>query len=409
MWEKHPGVLCLCPPPNQKGQRKEQSHCEECWRGESSCRELLVLMDGWEPALSFPGARGTGIGSCRALETLCCSAHQGLLQDAALPGVTPDLSPANSSDVAVQTLLWESPEAARQRYCSCLSNLQSCWAWWRRRIFLSDIWGYKGSPTLAHWEKEPLEKCCRCSNWCQWDSPCLLSPAGVCPSCEGHQAFCTAPKSLVLPVPPCPVSRHGHMALLSEQQWLPVHLPVCVSGCLSVCLSVWPQQQAGWATALCSRIQACQVLRMAFLPCLILLLVCSFIKICSSSRNKRNRGGVSVWVHCAAGLQAQQPHSPRLREITREGPGMCIWQHFVSWPFHCFLCIWASQSFGHGGPFNLGNRYPLQRKNIQEKLRMFVKKWLLLEKVVRHVILGSAQPQQQEDANFILKYRKVLL
>lgn len=84
-----------------------------------------------------------------------------------------------------------------------------------------------------------MEKCCRCSNQCQWGSPCLLSPAGVCPSCEGHQAFCTAPKSLVFTVPPCPVSRHGHMALLSEQQWLPVHLPVCVPGCLylSVCLS----------------------------------------------------------------------------------------------------------------------------------------------------------------------------
>lgn len=95
----------------------------------------------------------------------------------------------------------------------------------------------------------------------------------------------------------------------------------------------------------------------------------------------------------------QQLHSLCLREIMREGAGMCIWQHFVSWPFHCFFCIWGSQSFACGGPFNPGNsrsglhnRFPLQGNTIQEKLGMVVNKKSpsrLPAKVARNIIWGS--------------------
>lgn len=84
---------------------------------------------------------------------------------------------------------------------------------------------------MAYLEKGPLEKSCRCSDWCHWGSPCLLSLAGVCvPAARGTKRSALHLEFLVLPVPPCPASRRGHTALLSEQ---PVHLPVCLPVCFS--------------------------------------------------------------------------------------------------------------------------------------------------------------------------------
>lgn len=56
MWENHTGVLCLCPPPNQKGQKKEQSHCA----GVVEREQQLQRADGSMRTSSIPGARGRG-------------------------------------------------------------------------------------------------------------------------------------------------------------------------------------------------------------------------------------------------------------------------------------------------------------------------------------------------------------
>lgn len=79
------GVLCRCPPPGQKGQKKEwsPSPVQEHQRGDSSHRELFMLPGLMRTSLVTPGSsrscageRGTR-GSCTAVGTLCCSAHQG--------------------------------------------------------------------------------------------------------------------------------------------------------------------------------------------------------------------------------------------------------------------------------------------------------------------------------------------
>lgn len=102
---------------------------------------------------------------------------------------------------------------------------------------LSLLSGYKGSPTLAYLEKGLLEKRCRCRNWCQRGSPCLLSLAGLCaPAATGTKHSALLPKSLVLPVPPCPASRHGHRAACPS---------ACLSAWLLVCLSVCLATAAG--------------------------------------------------------------------------------------------------------------------------------------------------------------------
>lgn len=115
-------------------------------------------------------------------------------------------------------------------------------------------------------------------------------------------------------------------------------------------------------------------------PCLLFFHLLIFLRIVATAKPK-TESCPSVRVCFAGSYRQQQSHSPRLREITREGAGMCIWQHFVSWPFHCFLCIQGSQRFGHGGPFNpesiglgLHNRYRLQGSTSHEKLRTAVNK-----------------------------------
>lgn len=103
-----------------------------------------------------------------------------------------------------------------------------------KKIFLRDVSVSCQGAEAAPQRRGPW-KGCRSRNWCHWGCPCLLSPAGACvPSARGTKRSALPPESLGLPVPPCPASRHGHIALLAE---LPVHLPVCLPGCLSVCLS----------------------------------------------------------------------------------------------------------------------------------------------------------------------------
>lgn len=122
MWEKHTGILCLCPPPNQKGQKKEQSHCA----GMLERGEQLQRADGLMRTSSIlsrsTGKRGPVLQGTGDPLLLC----PPFLQGAALPGCPGlDLSPAKSSDVAVQTLLWDRTEARQRHVWSCLSNLQS--------------------------------------------------------------------------------------------------------------------------------------------------------------------------------------------------------------------------------------------------------------------------------------------
>lgn len=137
MWEKHTGVLCLCPPPNQKGQ-KEQNHCAGVLEKGQELQRAAGAAGSMRTSSILSRSTGNR-GAVRALETLCSSAHQGLLQGAALPGCHTqdglDLSPASSSDVAAHTLLWDRTGAGRQRYLwSCLSSSRSGGAWWRRRF-----------------------------------------------------------------------------------------------------------------------------------------------------------------------------------------------------------------------------------------------------------------------------------
>lgn len=101
----------------------------------------------------------------------------------------------------------------------------------------------------------------------------------LCPSCEGHHSA-LLPKPLALPVPPRPASRHGHTALLSE-----------MPGCLSVCLSGHSSRQgelqlcAGVPAASFSRAKRSEWPSSRALFCC--LFVCSFIKTCTSSKNRK--------------------------------------------------------------------------------------------------------------------------
>lgn len=118
----------------------------------------------------------------------------------------------------VQTFLWVGVKAARQR-CSWLCSAHPARAASRvvepRReggFCFSDIsvlcWGTTAVPHSTFLEKAPLGKCCKChEQGCQQGSPGRmrpLSPAETCvPVAREERVFCTAPRSLKVPRPPC--------------------------------------------------------------------------------------------------------------------------------------------------------------------------------------------------------------
>jgi len=204
------GVLCVSPPPNQKGQEKELSLCAEAPERRQQLQSALRAagmdanqLDPSQEQQKLQGVEGSAWLS-HSVVTRCCSAHQGSSSEAADGAALPvclictffhfcngkKLVNECSILCASRQLCYGCPDlpvgGGQEGQAempvvvlsmSCLSDLQSPQAWWKRRIFFSDIsvlcQGAKAVPHFAFLEKGLLEKCCKCiKRSCQQVFPC---------------------------------------------------------------------------------------------------------------------------------------------------------------------------------------------------------------------------------------------